>query len=114
MMSQVRSGALELATFPGTVMSTLVPVTSITGVGFAFASYDKVWAAMDGSVGNHIRGAIAKANLVPFESVWDNGFRQITTSTKAIQTPADPQEFKIRVPVVPLWVSMFKALGAAP
>ena len=47
MMSQVRSGALELATFPGTVMSTLVPVTSITGVGFAFSSYDKVWAAID-------------------------------------------------------------------
>ena len=42
MMSQIRSGALELATFPGTVMSTLIPVTSITGVGFAFSSYDKV------------------------------------------------------------------------
>ncbi len=114
MMSQVRSGALELATFPGTVMSTLVPVTSITGVGFAFTSYDKVWAAMDGAVGNHIRGAIAKVNLVPFESVWDNGFRQITTSSKPIKTPEDLKNFKIRVPVVPLWVQMFKALGAAP
>ncbi len=114
MMSQVRSGALELATFPGTVMSTLVPATSITGVGFAFADYDKVWAAMDGAVGNHIRGAIAKANLVPFEAVWDNGFRQITTSTKPIKTPDDLKNFKIRVPVVPLWVSMFKSLGAAP
>jgi TRAP-type transport system periplasmic protein len=114
MMSQVRSGALELATFPGTVMSTLVPVTSITGVGFAFPDYDKVWAAMDGAVGNHIRGAISKANLVPFETVWDNGFRQITTSTKAIQTPEDLKNFKIRVPVVPLWVQMFKSLGAAP
>ena len=46
--------------------------------------------------------------------IWDNGFRQITTSTKPIETPADLQNFKIRVPVVPLWVSMFKALGAAP
>ncbi|MDM0117774.1 TRAP transporter substrate-binding protein [Variovorax sp. J22R133] len=114
MMSQVRSGALELATFPGTVMSTLVPVTAITGVGFAFASYDKVWAAMDGAVGNHVRGAIAKSSLVPFEAVWDNGFRQITTSTKPIQTPDDLKNFKIRVPVVPLWVQMFKSLGAAP
>lgn len=114
MMSQVRSGALELATFPGTVMSTLVPVTAITGVGFVFPGYDKVWSAMDGAVGNHIRGAIAKANLVPFETVWDNGFRQITTSTKPIQTPEDLKNFKIRVPVVPLWVQMFKSLGAAP
>ncbi len=114
MMSQVRSGALELATFPGTVMSTLVPVTSITGVGFAFPSYDKVWAAMDGAIGKHVRAQIEKVGLVPMESVWDNGFRQITTSTKPIVTPADLKNFKIRVPVVPLWVSMFKAIGASP
>ncbi len=114
MMSQIRSGALELATFPGTVMSTLVPVASITGVGFAFPSYDKVWAAMDGAIGKHVRGQIEKIGLVPMENVWDNGFRQITTSTKPIATPADLKNFKIRVPVVPLWVSMFKALGAAP
>lgn len=114
MMAQVRSGALELATFPGTVMSTLVPATAMTGVGFAFAGYDNVWAAMDGAVGNHIRRAIEKVNLVPFESVWDNGFRQITTSSRPIRTPDDLKGFKLRVPVVPLWVSMFKTLGAAP
>ena len=114
MMSQVRSGALELATFPGTVMSTLVPVTSLTGIGFVFPTYDKVWSAMDGAVGNHIRTAIGKANLVPFETTWDNGYRQITTSTKPIQTPEDLKGFKIRVPVVPLWVAMFKSIGAAP
>ncbi|MFE1599041.1 TRAP transporter substrate-binding protein [Methylobacterium sp. ID0610] len=114
MLSQIRSGALELATFPGTVVSTLVPATSLTGLGFAFPSYDTVWAAMDGDVGGYIRRAIEKTNLVPFEATWDNGFRQITTSTKPIQTPADLKGFKIRVPVVPLWVSMFAALGAAP
>ena len=114
MMSQIRSGALEMATFPGTVMSTLIPVTSITGVGFAFSSYDKIWAAMDGSVGNHIRAGIEKLNLVPFATVWDNGFRQITSSTRPIKTPEDLKNFKIRVPVVPLWVQMFKTLGAAP
>ncbi|MDE2371530.1 MAG: TRAP transporter substrate-binding protein [Burkholderiales bacterium] len=114
MMSQIRSGALELATFPGTVLSTLIPQTSITGVGFAFSGYDKVWAAMDGAVGDHIRSAIEKANLAPFATVWDNGFRQITTSTKPIRTPEDLKGFKIRVPLVPLWVNMFKTLGAAP
>jgi tripartite ATP-independent transporter DctP family solute receptor len=114
MMSQVRAGALELATFPGTVLSTLIPVASVTGVGFAFSGYDKVWAAMDGDMGGHIRRAIEKVNLQPFETLWDNGFRQITTSVRAIQTPVDLHNLKLRVPVVPLWVSMFKALGAAP
>ena len=114
MMSQLRSGALELATMPGTVLSTLIPATSLTGLGFAFTSYDSVWAAMDGDVGNYIRRNIEKANLLPFDTVWDNGFRQITSSTHPIATPADLANFKIRVPVVPLWVSMFSALGAAP
>src|ERR1700757_2294657 len=87
MMTQLRSGALELATMPGTVMSTLIPTASLTGVGFAFTSYDKVWAAMDGEVGKHIRTNIEKVGLVPFEAVWDNGFRQITSSTRPIKTP---------------------------
>jgi tripartite ATP-independent transporter DctP family solute receptor len=114
MVAQLRSGALELATMPGTVLSTLIPTASLTGVGFAFTSYDKVWAAMDGEVGKFIRGNIEKVGLVPFEAVWDNGFRQITSSTRPIKEPQDLANFKIRVPVVPLWVAMFSAFGAAP
>ena len=114
MLSQIRSGALELATFPGTVMSTLVPVMAVPGVGFAYSDYDKVWASMDGALGDYLRGQVSNAGLHPFDAVWDNGFRQITTSTKPIETPADLVNFKIRVPVVPLWVAMFKALQAAP
>jgi tripartite ATP-independent transporter DctP family solute receptor len=114
MMTQLRSGALELATMPSTVLSTLIPSASLTGVGFAFTSYDKVWAAMDGEVGKYIRGNIEKVGLVPFDAMWDNGFRQITSSTHPINTPDDLKNFKIRVPVVPLWVALFSAFGAAP
>jgi len=114
MMSQLRSSALELATMPSTVLSTLIPTASLTGVGFAFIDYDKVWAAMDGEVGKFISRNIEKVGLVPFEAVWDNGFRQITSSTHPIKAPEDLANFKIRVPVVPLWVAMFSAFGAAP
>jgi tripartite ATP-independent transporter DctP family solute receptor len=48
------------------------------------------------------------------EKIWDNGFRQTTSSTKPIETPDDFKGFKIRVPVSPLWTSMFKAFEAAP
>ena len=46
--------------------------------------------------------------------MWDNGFRQMTTSSKPIETAKDMDGLKIRVPVSPLSISMFKALGAAP
>jgi TRAP-type transport system periplasmic protein len=114
MLSQVRSGAIDFFTLSGLILSTLVPVASINGIGFAFKDYDQVWAAMDGDLGGHVRAAIAKANLVAFDKIWDNGFRQITSSTKPITSPADLKGFKIRVPVSPLWTSMFKAFDASP
>ncbi|MBE7942300.1 MULTISPECIES: TRAP transporter substrate-binding protein [Ramlibacter] len=113
-LSQLRSGGVEFFTLSGLILSTLVPSTSISGIGFAFNNYDAVWKAMDGDLGAHIRGQISKAGLVVMDKIWDNGFRQITSSTKPISGPADLKGFKIRVPVSPLWTSMFKALDAAP
>ncbi|MEP7099570.1 MAG: TRAP transporter substrate-binding protein [Burkholderiales bacterium] len=114
MLSQVRSGAIDFFTLSGLILSTLVPVASINGIGFAFKDYDQVWAAMDGDLGAHVRGAIGKAGLVAFDKIWDNGFRQITSSSRPINKPEDLKGFKIRVPVSPLWTSMFKALDASP
>jgi len=114
MLSQVRSGGIEFFTLSGLILSTLVPAASINGIGFAFPNYDTVWKAMDGELGTYVRGQIAKANLIVMERIWDNGFRQTTTSTKPIVTPADFKGLKIRVPVSPLWTSMFKAFEASP
>lgn len=114
MLSQVRAGGVEFFTLSGLILSTLVPAASINGIGFAFPNYDAVWKAMDGELGAFVRKEIAKANLIAMDRIWDNGFRQITSSTKPIQTADDLKGFKIRVPVSPLWTSMFKALDAAP
>jgi TRAP-type transport system periplasmic protein len=114
MLSQVRSGAIQMLTQSGLIFSTVVPAASINGVGFAFENYGQVWPAMDGPLGAYIRGAVAKVGLVSFEKIWDNGFRQTTTSTRPIAVPADFKGMKLRVPVSPLWTSMFQALGAAP
>ena len=113
-LSQIRSGGVEFFTLSGLILSTLVPAASINGIGFAFPDYATVWKAMDGELGAYVRGQIAKANLIAMDKIWDNGFRQITSSTKAITQPDDLKGFKIRVPVSPLWTSMFKAFEAAP
>ena len=94
--------------------ATLVPVASINGLGFIWESYAKVWPAMDGELGAYVRAQIQKAGLFPFEKIWENGFRQTTSSTRPIKTPDDFKGFKIRVPLSPLWTSMFKAFDASP
>jgi len=113
-LSQLRSGGVEFFTMSGLILATLVPAASINGMGFAFPDYPTVWKAMDGDLGAYVRGEITKANLVAMDQIWDNGFRQTTSSTKPINTPEDYKGFKIRVPVSPLWTSMFKAFDASP
>ena len=113
-LSQIRSGGVEFFTLSGLILATLVPAASINGMGFAFPNYETVWKAMDGDLGAYVRAQIEKANLVVMEKIWDNGFRQTTTSTKPVQTPDDLRGMKLRVPPSPLWTSMFKAFDAAP
>jgi tripartite ATP-independent transporter DctP family solute receptor len=114
MLSQLRSGAIDFFTLSGLILATLVPPASINGIGFAFKDYDTVWKAMDGKLGAYVRAEIDKRGLIAMDRIWDNGFRQITSSTHPIKAPADLKGFKIRVPVSPLWTSMFQALGASP
>lgn len=114
MISQVRSGALQFMSTAGTNLQSMVPVAGINGVAFAFKDYNQVWAAMDGDLGKYVHNKLEKINLYTFDKVLDNGYRNITTSTKPINTPADLKNFKIRVPGIPLWIAMFKSVGAAP
>jgi tripartite ATP-independent transporter DctP family solute receptor len=114
MLAQVRSGGIDLFTPSALVVATLVPHAAINAVGFAFADYAQVWKAMDGGLGAHVRAALAKVRLHAFEKMWDNGFRQTTSSNKPIDAAKDFDGLKIRVPVSPLSIAMFKALGASP
>jgi tripartite ATP-independent transporter DctP family solute receptor len=114
MFSQVRSGAIDIFTI-GSPIVNAVPIAAIPSIAFAFPTFDQVWAAVDGDLGGHVRKAItAGINLIPLEKMWDNGYRQITTSNKPITHPNDLKGMKLRVPVSPLFTSMFKALGTAP
>ncbi|RZL53609.1 MAG: TRAP transporter substrate-binding protein, partial [Variovorax sp.] len=114
MLAQVRSGGIEFFTPSALVIATLVPVAAINAIGFAFSDYGQVWSAMDGKLGAHVREAIGKTRLYAFEKMWDNGFRQTTSSKAPVTSAKDLDGLKIRVPVSPLSISMFKSLGASP
>ena len=115
MLSQVRSGAIDFFTISPEVLGTLVSAGQISGVGFAFKDYKQVWAAMDGDLGAYVRREIAaRTTLFAFERVWDNGYRQVTTSNRPITRPEDFKGLKLRVPPSPLATSLFRGFEASP
>ena len=114
LISQVRAGGIEFLNVSNSVMSTLVPAAALVNVGFAFTSYDQVWKGVDGQLGQFITAQIEKSGIQVIAPYADNGFRQITSSERAIRTPDDLRGFHIRVPVSPIFTGLFQALGAAP
>ena len=114
MLAQLRSGALDFYTTSASFMTTLNPAVGASALGFAFKDYSAIWQAVDGEVGRVARKAAAAVNIHVFDKYWDLGFRTVSSGTRPVTSLADMQGLKIRVPVLPMFFSMFKALGAAP
>lgn len=114
LISQVRLGAVQFINMASSVLATTVPAAGIVNVGFAFDNYDQVWRAMDGPIGKYITGKIAQSGMIAIGPSWNNGFRELTTSTKPVRHPGDLQNLKLRVPSAPLLTSLFKEFGAYP
>jgi tripartite ATP-independent transporter DctP family solute receptor len=114
MMSQAIAGALEIYGMSLDILAQKSASAAIFGVGFAFPDYPSAWKAMDGELGNYCRGLSEKVGLYCMDKAFDHGFRQITMKSKPINGPDDLKGVKIRLPVAPLFISLFKALGASP
>lgn len=114
MLTQVRSGVLDMMTASGISMQVVSPIAGISGMAFAFSDYAHVWQAMDGDLGASIRAGLDKVGIYAFPKILDSGYRNITTSNHPINSIDDLKGMKMRVPPSPVWVSLFTALGSSP
>jgi tripartite ATP-independent transporter DctP family solute receptor len=95
-------------------LQSVVPVAAIQAVGFAFEDSAHAFRAMDGELGDYVRGEIRAAGFYVHPRMWENGMREITSATRPIHSVRDLEGFRIRVPNSALWVDLFKSFGASP
>lgn len=70
---------------------------------------------MDGDLGEYLREELmAKGVYFIPKGSFENGFHQITCSTRPIRTADDMKGLKIRAPGSAIYQEFWKALGAAP
>jgi TRAP-type C4-dicarboxylate transport system substrate-binding protein len=114
-LNMVVSGELDFFTLNGGSIGNLVPASNVQGLLFAFRAPAQVFGALDGDLGDYLREEIKSKGLyaVP-RGCFDNGFHQITCSTRPIRSVDDLQGLKIRTPDAPIYVEAWKALGASP
>jgi len=114
MLQQLRAGALQIMTLDGGILEGVVPVAAIQSVGYAFTDSAQAFRAFDGRLGEYVRKEIGAKGIHAFDKIWENGMRQITTSSKPIQKADDLNGFKIRTPNSRMALDVFKSLGASP
>jgi TRAP-type transport system periplasmic protein len=111
MFADMRSGALEFF-MAGATLGEVAPTSALPLLPFAFRDSNAVFAALDGALGDQIRGELAQGGIHAFRHCLQNGFHHLTTSTRPIHTAADLAGMKIRSPGGKIARDFFAAFGA--
>src|SRR4030042_1242763 len=74
-----------------------------------FDHYMRVW---NGKLGKQALAMLEKNDLKHLATIY-RGLRQ-TTANKPLYTPADAYNLKLRLPPIPSWMAVWKAIGADP
>lgn len=113
-MESMRIGDLEMAYLNDSVICAIVPEYSLVGLPYLWTSLDAAHEALDGDFGQYLDKKLEEGIGILNLGWGDVGFRNITNSKKAINTPEDLKGLKIRTMTNPLHVEYFTALGAIP
>lgn len=111
MLADMREGALEFFV-AGATLGGLAPTSALPLLPFAFADSAAVFAALDGALGDRIRGELAQNGIHAFRHCLQNGFHHLTTSTRPIHTAADLVGVRIRSPGGEIARDFFETFGA--
>ncbi len=111
MFADLRSGALEFYV-SGALLGGVAPTSALPMLPFAFPDSAAVFRALDGGLGEIIRGELAGNGIYAFPRSMQNGFHHITTSNRPIHTAADFAGLRIRSPGGEIAADFFRALGA--
>ena len=112
LLQKLKLGTVDIA-LPSTVMSSEADL---------FGVFEMPYLVKDRAHMRRIESEVFWKSLAPAAeakglkviAVWENGYRHITNSKRPINTPADLQGIKLRVPEGKWRVKMFQAYGANP
>jgi len=106
-------GTIEMQTNGNRPLEIYAPQYFFLGAPYVVKDLDHFMRIWQGNLGKKAREQVEKnGNLIHLGIVY-RGLRQ-TTSKKPLYTPADAYGLKLRLPVVPTWIAVWKEIGAEP
>jgi len=111
--SLLQEGVADFAIGSTINWSPQVKELNLFALPFMFPSYSALDAVEAGDPGKRLFKLIEQKGVIPI--AWgENGYRELTNSKRAIRRPEDFRGLNFRVAPVPIFVEIFRALGANP
>jgi TRAP-type transport system periplasmic protein len=110
----VANGTQQLVTEGAANFGAWVPSIGIMESPYVWRDADHLVKAMAGPAGKDISAELVAKRGMRILGTTYYGTRHLTTSTKAVKTPADLVGFKLRVPENEVFRAMAEAWGAKP
>ena len=113
MMEALQMGVQEM-TCPSTApIAPFVNGFKVFDLPFLFPTNESADYVLDSEVGQKLLDQLADIGIIGL-AYWENGYRQLTNSAKAVKSPADVDGLKVRTMENPIHLAAWKALGANP
>ena len=112
LINGMQLGTVDM-TITGESLQNWAPKAALLAVPYAYSSIEHMDEVASGEIGEQVKAEIIEKAKVRPIAYFARGPRNLT-SKRAIKSPADLNGMKMRVPNVPLFVDVWKALGAAP
>ncbi len=110
-ISAAQGGVLEMALVSTAAAASVVKEFGVFDLPFLFTDYKEVDLVLDGPVGRRLLERLSERNLVGL-CYFENGFRHVTNSRRAITKAEDLKGLKIRTIQNPVFIDIFNTLGA--
>ncbi|MFK7966884.1 MAG: TRAP transporter substrate-binding protein [Burkholderiaceae bacterium] len=113
LMSNVQAGSIEMINVASGVMK-LDKKLGVFDLPWLFDDREHVKRAMSAGLEDAIRSRIEEVGNVKVIGVYENGFRHVINSKRAVKTPDDLDGMKIRISGGKFRQGVFQQMGATP
>ncbi|RUR35475.1 DctP family TRAP transporter solute-binding subunit [Vreelandella populi] len=111
LLEGMQIGTVDMGVITNGPVANFVDEFSVFELPFLFPSHEAAYSVLDGEVGQEILDKLEGVNLKGLAYA-ERGFRNITNSRNAINTPADLDGLRLRVIENEVYVDTFRTLGA--
>ncbi len=111
MVEGLMSGTVDMVTVGASTMTAWVSDFGIYDLPYMFESYEHANAVWESPIGQNIEKQINDLGIT-VTATGTFGYRNLTNSVRAVETPEDVKGLKVRVMQSPIPIALWEALGA--